>query len=57
MRDKNRIPRITKKIETLWEKHPDMRFGQLVVCLLGTDPFYLEDDLIEAKIDEWLKKK
>lgn len=28
---------------TVWEKYPHQRFGQLVVNLLGNDPFYVED--------------
>ena len=30
-----------------WKKYPMLRFGQLVVNVLGTDPFYIED--IEAR--------
>lgn len=28
----------------VWKKHPKLRFGQLVVNVLGKDPFYIEDD-------------
>lgn len=49
MRDKNRIPRICKKLEKVWMTHPDMRLGQLMVCILGTDPFYMEDHTAEKK--------
>ena len=27
----------------VWQKYPYFRFGQLVVNLFGTDPFYIED--------------
>ncbi len=54
MRDPNRIAPFLKEFEELWKKHPDTRFGQLVMILqgkLGTlpDPFYTEDDeMLEA---------
>lgn len=53
MRDKNRIPRICKKLEKVWMEHPDMRLGQLMVCILGTDPFYMEDNVAEERIKEF----
>lgn len=53
MRDRNRIPRICKKLENVWMTHPDMRLGQLMVCILGTDPFYMEDNVAEEKIKEF----
>ena len=56
MRDPKRIPIICEKLETLWKTYPDMRLGQLMVCLLGTDPFYMEDGIAEKKLDEWLEK-
>lgn len=43
MRDVNRIPDFLKTVEEVWRKYPDMRFGQLVVNVLGVDPFYVED--------------
>lgn len=44
MRDPKRIKPFLKEFEKLWNEVPDWRFGQLVVNLLGTDPFYIEDD-------------
>lgn len=55
MRDKKRIPKLLKMIERVWTKYPDMRFGQLIVNCLGTDPFYIEDDIAEKKIAEFGK--
>lgn len=55
MRDKNRIPKICEKFEKVWRKYPDMRFGQLVVNCLGVDPYYIEDNIIEKKIEEFGK--
>lgn len=55
MRDKKRIPKLLKMIERVWTKYPDMRFGQLIVNCLGTDPFYIEDCIAEKKIAEFGK--
>jgi len=30
LRDKNRIPKILKRLQFIWEKNPDMRLGQLI---------------------------
>ena len=54
MRDPKRISIINKKIEEIWQRYPDMRFGQLVHCLFGTsDIFNIEDDVLEARIIEF----
>ena len=44
MRDPNRIYEFCNQLAEVWSKVPDWRFGQLVVNVLGTDPFYIEDD-------------
>lgn len=44
MRDPNRIPEFMDELERVWSQVPDWRFGQLVVNVLGIDPFYIEDD-------------
>ena len=65
MRDPERIKRICKKIEELWNKAPDQRLGQLLenyvfdagknrgaaTCFL----FYQEDDKTEKIIEEAIK--
>ena len=33
MRDPRRIRRITRLIENIWNRYPDMRFGQLYMSL------------------------
>lgn len=54
MRDKNRIEPFLKSIQTLWEKQPDLRFGQLIYMLAenldspNRDVFFPEED-------EWLR--
>lgn len=30
MRDPERIPEILNRLRTVWEKHPDLRLGQLI---------------------------
>ena len=44
MRDPNRIPEFMDELERAWCQVPDWRFGQLIVNVLGIDPFYIEDD-------------
>lgn len=56
MRDPNRIDEMVSDFAAIWKQNPDMRFGQLVVNLLGVDPFYIEDDDIK-KIFELNKIK
>jgi len=56
VRNPKRIPRILKKLQTLWEKVPDMRLGQLLVNVergegFGSDLFNVEDNVWEKKID------
>lgn len=50
MRDITRIRPFCEELAVQWEKCPDMRFGQLVVNALGTDFFYVEDDVAMEKI-------
>lgn len=56
MREINRIDRISNKLSILWHEYPDQRLGQLLenyifeYCELSP-LFYLEDDIIEDKID------
>ena len=54
MRDPARIPEMVEVLRELWQKHPDLRLGQLLVAaasqIKGRDPipptplFYIEDD-------------
>lgn len=50
MRDTNRIMPFLMEIMKIWMKYPDMRFGQLMWCLLHyanqekKDLFYVEED-------------
>lgn len=51
MRNINRIPKILFEIQSIWEKHPDLRLGQLIFNALNYNNdglFYIEDeDLID----------
>ena len=57
MRDPARIDEFLQVFRNLWERYPDMRFGQLVVNTLGSDPFYKEDDeallLVKYAEENW----
>jgi hypothetical protein len=61
MRDTKRIKRICKKIEQLWSKTPDWRFGQFLINhgLIRDDlsSWGAECDLYEKRLDEKLKVK
>ena len=56
MRDPKRIDEVLNTIKTVWEQYPDMRFGQLVVNVLGVDPFYIEDDVILKAFQNWIEE-
>lgn len=52
MRDPKRIEEILNKIEKLWKKHPDTRFGQLISnIVLDEELYYLEDDRFLKKME------
>jgi hypothetical protein len=63
MRDPARIARILSKLSTLWRLYPDWRLGQLVANVTDrqgqiagfNDVFNIEDDKLEARIDEVLR--
>lgn len=53
-RDPKRISKIIKKLEKLWLKYPDMRFGQLLFNFIYTDgkvKFHQEDDEIDKMLE------
>lgn len=57
MRDPQRIKPFLVRIEQLWLKNPDFRFGQLIIWLakieeLNPKLFYLEDKEFLEKIKE-----
>ncbi len=61
MRELKRIKRILDKLEKLWNKSPDMRFGQLLINNhLARDDFQTwlkEDNEIEKILDTKLEEQ
>lgn len=59
MRDPNRIEDFLDNLKSIWELHPDWRFGQLVVNIfgVGNNPafFYKEDEDFMDIMEEWLQ--
>ncbi len=58
-RDSDRIPRILAKFEKIWKSAPDSRMLQMVSNLqvnIFDNPFYLEDDVLEERLDNYIKK-
>lgn len=51
MRDKKRIKPFLNKVEELWLKYPDLRFGQ-IIYLLADD---IKRDIFFPEEEEWLK--
>jgi uncharacterized protein YihD (DUF1040 family) len=51
MRDPNRIPVVLERLEKVWEKHPDLRFGQLILNVLRNDFYHVEDEELVTKIE------
>ena len=58
MRDPNRIQKFCNRLAAAWRQCPDMRFGQLMVVVLGEmasegrDPFFPEEDEMIRFIEE-----
>lgn len=55
-RDENRIGILLDLLGRVWERYPDMRFGQLIINL-GLDEFYKEDDVAIAELRDFLDKE
>lgn len=59
MREIQRIPRILKRLEKIWMKSPDMRFGQLFLNVFslhnGIDVkvYNMEDKELVEKIEKF----
>jgi hypothetical protein len=55
MRDPARIPAILDRLRKVWEAHPDLRLGQLVVngatVRPQLDPFYIEDEALITRLE------
>lgn len=59
MRDPKRIEKFCQRLAAAWRTMPDMRFGQLMVCILGKmasegrDPFFPEEDEMIRRIEDY----
>jgi hypothetical protein len=54
MRDPARIPLILDRLRKVWEAHPDLRLGQLLVNASRpshSDPFYIEDEALITRLE------
>lgn len=61
-RDPKRIPETLSKLKEYWERHPDLRLGQILANAgydlnRKFDPFYVEDDHFVEWLDEQAKKQ
>lgn len=58
MRDKKRIDRILGKIRKIWEKNPDLRLNQLLICFGGFKNigWNVEDDEVERMLNLGVKE-
>ena len=57
MRDKKRIKRILKLLETLWNNNSDQRFGQLLINLGIVDDSINVWQNEDNGLEEYLKQK
>ena len=58
MRDVNRIRPFLESVAEVWEKYPDLRFGQLVCDVVTNETirFYMEDDEMLEAFQAFAKK-
>ena len=61
-RPEERIPEILDRIHQLWERHPDFRFGQLIMGIANTGEhapklFYMEDEEFLKRLAAFEEKK
>lgn len=51
VRNPERIPKICKALEQRWKESPDLRLGQLIVDILGKQPYGSEDTWLLDEFD------
>ena len=45
------------ELKKVWEKHPDLRLGQLICNIVPENKlYYVEDDIMQEKIIYWDNK-
>jgi len=56
MKDPNRIKNILEKLKEIWERYPDLRFGQLIMNLFKDyELFFMEDEELLKEIEDLIK--
>lgn len=49
--DRGRINAVLSKVESVWRLYPDMRLGQLLLCVCGNQDFFsMEDEELMCKL-------
>ena len=59
MRKRERIKPFLERLEAVWNKVPDWRFGQLMCNVLNSmnkDPFFPEDDEMIEYFEKYFEK-
>jgi len=51
MRDPDRIPVILQRLEQVWERHPDLRLGQLLINVFNMDFYGVEDEVLASMVE------
>ena len=55
-REISRIEPMLDEFRKLWEKYPDLRFGQLVCNIVPENQlFYVEDDIMIERIQDFFQ--
>jgi hypothetical protein len=58
MRDVNRIRPLMERLIAAWERHPDLRLGQIVSnASPGRDSFNIEDEALVRVIEHQLRQQ
>lgn len=60
MRNINRIDEFCADFAAIWKKVPDWRFMQLICNFtrwLGQDGFYMEEDMVLEKLNEFFNER
>ena len=47
---------VTMRLFVAWLSVPELRFGQLIVNACGRDPFYLEDEELASKVEDYVSR-
>lgn len=54
-RDTIRIPHVLARLERYWMQNPDLRLGQIVGNIAGTegqDPYFVEDEILAENLEK-----